>query len=118
VKGDFCFAYFDLSIIKSISSAEEKWKNLFYIFMRELPGAWEDVEPTQECYCIKMRAALQNLGKYDKDMKWIITLDEFQFLLSGLSDNESTTMADQIQLFLLDNESPCHFVLSGGTQGF
>lgn len=115
MKEDFCFAYFDLSALAGKNTLQEKWKTVFDLFSIHFGDIWEDKVPQVADYHLKVQFALHGLKGYNVH-RWIISLDEFHFLFNRLDDLAMETMAEQMKLVLLDDKSPCYFVLAGSTQ--
>jgi hypothetical protein len=115
LKKNFCFGYIDLSSLHGCNTIEEKWKALNVQFKQLFKDQWLDVRPDlpENSFprFLESLRALKETNTY-----WIISLDEFHFLFSELSEKNTATIAEQIKLTLLDNESPCYFVLAGSTQ--
>jgi hypothetical protein len=109
---DFCFIYLNLSSLSHISNDEKKWKRLYGLFKKELKEFLNSNLKTNS-YFLKLQDALQNLNK---NYKWIIVIDEYHFLFHGLNPQDMGNMADTMKLILLDNDSPCYFILTGSTQ--
>jgi hypothetical protein len=113
LKEDYCYVYLDLSILAA-RSLHEKWFTINELFKDKFNQIWVDVIPNVSEFHLKVRSSLRALsqGVYH----WIIALDKYHFLFHKLNDNEMETMAEQMKLVLLDNDSPCHFILVGSTQ--
>jgi hypothetical protein len=114
LKEDYCYAYLDLSILAGRSSLQEKWFTINELFKDKFGEIWVDVNPGILDFHLKVRASLRTLNQAVN--RWIIALDEYHFLFNKLSENDMETMAEQMKLVLLDNESRCHYILAGSTQ--
>jgi hypothetical protein len=115
VDEDFCFAYLDMRTLAGVSNTNGKWKKVYFLLKDMFKNVWEDVDPTQELYVFKVRSALRALKSYEVE-KWIIVLDEYHFIFDSLSVAAMATMAEEMKEIVLDNDSPCYFVLAGSTQ--
>jgi hypothetical protein len=104
-----------MSSLAGIKTPYCKWKVIFELFAIQFGAVWRDRVPQIDNYHIKVRSALRALKQYAV-RRWIISLDDFHIIFNQLDDAEMETMAEQMKLVLLDNESPCYFALAGSTQ--
>jgi hypothetical protein len=112
---DFCFLYLDLSVLAGIQNINDRWKRIYFLFKNEFKDSWKDLDPSEPYYHTKVRDSLRYLREYGV-RRWIIALDEYHFLFNQLSDSSIETIAEEMKLIILDNDSPRYFALAGSTQ--
>jgi hypothetical protein len=110
---EFCFGYLDLSTLSGLQKPLEKWMAVSKMFRMLFKSALEDQAAPEDYY--DLRASLQSLHRFQVK-RWIIVLDECHFLFDHLDSADTCTMAEQWKHLLLDEQSPCYFVLVDGTQ--
>jgi len=89
---------------------------VFSLFQNKFGDVWIDEVPEIKDYAIKVQRALCGLKRIDHVNHWIIAIDEYHFIFSGLSPSDMENIAETMKVVLLDNDSPCYFMLAGSTQ--
>ncbi len=113
----FCFEYIDLSALAKEATPEEKWRTFWSLLDQKFPGFLKPVDPNKVVrWSTTVKDALQSLKHHDANALWFISLDEFHNIFLGLSEDQIVNMAETAKHILLDDQSPCHFLLGGSTQ--
>ena len=112
---DFCFIYLNFSFLAGRKNLNDKWKLIFHHFSSEFRPIFQDKLFHSENYFLKLLFAMKFLKNF-RNIRWIISIDEFHYIFSRLENNDVKLMANQIKTLFFNENSSCSFVLAGNAQ--